>query len=380
MTASFLPRPGPGRDPHDFSGASSVLQVQVEKRLGSFTLEAALEVPDASVIVVVGESGSGKSTLLRLVAGLLTPDRGRVTLGARPLDDVAAGLHVPARERPVGYVPQDYALFPHLSVRDNVAFGLRARGDRGPALRARVDRALERLGVAPLAARRPHQLSGGQQQRVALARALALEPEILLLDEPLAALDLPTRRTVRGELRRLLGGLSCVSVFVTHSPAEALAFGERIAVLEAGRITQQGPREELLHRPRTRYVADFLGANLFRARVTRREAQGLTRLAAESGEILAAECDLGDEVFAVVDPREITLSLERPSGSAQNVLRGAVEEILPEPPHGERVRVSLATRPPIVAELTRSAAERLGLGPGREVYAAFKATGVRLFE
>jgi molybdate transport system ATP-binding protein len=357
-----------------------VLHVQVGKRLGSFTLEAALEVPEAGVIVVVGESGSGKSTLLRLVAGLLTPDRGRVTLGARVLDDVAAGLHVPARERPVGYVPQDYALFPHLSVRDNIAFGLRARGDRGQATRARVDQALERLGVAPLATRRPHQLSGGQQQRVALARALALEPEILLLDEPLAALDLPTRRTVRAELRRLLGGLSCVSVFVTHSPAEALAFGERIAVLEAGRVTQQGPREELLHRPRTRYVADFLGANLFRARVTGREEQGLTRLAAESGEILAAECDLGDEVFAVVDPREITLFLERPAGSAQNVLRGPVEEILPEPPHGERVRVSLATRPPVVAELTRTAAERLGLEPGTEVYAAFKATGVRLFE
>jgi molybdate transport system ATP-binding protein len=277
-------------------------------------------------------------------------------------------------------VPQDYALFPHLSVRENVGFGLRARGDRGRGLRGRIERALERLGVAPLAERKPHQLSGGQQQRVALARALVLEPEILLLDEPLAALDLPTRRTVRGELRRLLGELECVSVFVTHSPAEALAFGERIAVLESGRVSQQGPRAELLHQPRTRYIADFLGTNLFRARVSSREESGLTRLAAEGGEILAAECDLGDEVFAVVDPRDITLSIARPSGSAQNVLRGPVEEIQPEPPHGERLRVSLATRPPLVAELTRAAAERLGLGAGAEVYATFKATGVRLFE
>jgi molybdate transport system ATP-binding protein len=357
-----------------------VLEVQVEKRLGSFTLAAALEVPDASVIVVVGESGSGKSTLLRLIAGLVSPDRGRIALGTCTLDDVAAGLHVPARERPVGYVPQDYALFPHLTVRENVGFGLRARGDRGDAPRRRVYQALDRLGVASLAGQRPHQLSGGQQQRVALARALVLEPGILLLDEPLAALDPPTRRTVRAELRRLLAGLPCASVFVTHSPAEALAFGEHIAVLESGRVTQHGTRDSLLREPRTRYIAEFLGTNLFRARVTRRATDGIAHLAAGGGEILAAGSDIGDEVFALVDPRDITLSLERPSGSAQNVLHGPVEEIQPEPPHGDRLRVSLATRPPLVAELTSAAADRLALRPGAGVYAAFKATGVRLFE
>jgi len=356
-----------------------VLEVQVEKRLGSFTLEATLAIPDSSVIVVVGESGSGKTTLLRLIAGLIAPAGGRISLGGRLLDDVSAGLHVPACERPVGYVPQDYALFPHLSVRENVGFGLSAEGVPGRAQRARVERALDRLGVAELAGRRPQQLSGGQQQRVALARALVLEPEVLLLDEPLAALDLTTRRSIRAELRRLLAELSCVSVFVTHSPAEALSFGERIAVLESGRVSQQGLREELLRTPRTRYVADFLGTNLFPARVVRREEGGLTRLAAEGGEILAAESDLEEEVFAVVDPRDITLSLERPAGSAQNILRGAVEDLEPTPPQGERVRVSLATRPPLVAELTRAAAERLGLAAGVGVYAAFKATGVRTF-
>jgi molybdate transport system ATP-binding protein len=247
-------------------------------------------------------------------------------------------------------------------------------------VRARAESALERLGVAALAGHRPHQLSGGQQQRVALARALVLEPAILLLDEPLAAVDPATRRAVRGELRRLLSELSCVSVFVTHSPAEAIAFGERIAVLEAGRVTQQGPRESLLHQPRTRYIADFLGTNLFRARVRVRGEGGIAVLAVDGGEIHAAECDLGDEVFAVVDPRDVTVAIERPSGSAQNVLRGPVEELEPEPPHGERVRVSLATHPPLVAELTRGAAERLGLAVGAEVYASFKATGVRLFE
>ena len=357
-----------------------MLEIDVAKQLGGFALEAALAAPDGGVIVLVGESGSGKTTLLRIVAGLIPPDRGRVTLGGRVLDDVATRVHLPARERPVGYVPQDYALFPHLSVRENVGFGLAAQGLGGRDAAGRVERALERLGVAGLAARRPHQLSGGQQQRVALARALVMEPEILLLDEPLAALDLPTRRTVRGELLRLLRELSCVSVFVTLSPAEALAFGERIAVLEAGGVSQQGPRESLLREPRTRYVADFLGTNLFRARVGGRGDHGLTRLLAEGGEILAAGGEALDDVFAVVDPREITLSIERPSGSAQNVLRGPVEEVLPEPPHGERVRVSLATRPPLVAELTHAAGERLGLRAGTLVYASFKATGIRLFE
>jgi molybdate transport system ATP-binding protein len=356
-----------------------VLELRVEKRLGSFTLEAALAVPEASAIVVVGESGSGKTTLLRLIAGLIAPDRGRIALGGEALDDPAAGIRVPACERPVGYLAQDYALFPHLGVRENVGFGLAASGVPGRARRARVERALERLGIAGLAARKPHELSGGQQQRVALARALVLEPAILLLDEPLAALDLTARRGLRAELRRVLAELSCVSVFVTHSPAEALSFGERIAVLESGRVSQQGPRAELLHAPRTRYVADFLGTNLFPARVAGREGDGLTRLAAEGGEILAAESDLDEEVFAVVDPREVTLSLEPPAGSARNVFHGAVEDLEPMPPQGERVRVSLATRPPLVAELTRAAAERLGLAAGTAVYASFKATGVRTF-
>jgi molybdate transport system ATP-binding protein len=356
-----------------------MLDVRVRKRLGDFELEAELEVPARSVLVLVGESGSGKSTLLRLVAGLLLPDAGRIALGNQVFVDVAAGAWLPARCRPVGYVAQDYALFPHLSVRDNVEFGLSARRTPGPERRTRVARALERLGIAELAGRHPHQLSGGQQQRVALARALVLEPEVLLLDEPLAALDQQTRRGVRAELHALLSGLPCRTVFVTHSPADALALGERIAVLEAGTITQSGTRDELLHRPRTRYVAEFLGTNLFVARTAPRDATGVVRLETGGDAILAAECDLEGEVFALVDPREITVSLEAPAGSAQNMLRGPVVELLPEPPHGDRVRVSVATRPPIVAELTRAGVERLGLRPGTPVFASFKATGVRVF-
>jgi molybdate transport system ATP-binding protein len=230
--------------------------------------------------------------------------------------------------------------------------------------------------VGGLAPRRPRELSGGEQQRVALARALVLEPRLLLLDEPLSALDPRTQRAIRAELRRALAGRPCVTLYVTHSPAEALAFGDRIAVLEAGRVSQQGSRDDLARRPRSSYVAAFLGLNLFRGRVVEREAGGLTRVAVPGGTILVSDPGDGDEVSLVLHPHEITLSLARPEGSARNVLRGEVQEVIPEPPAGERVRVPLATEPPLTAEVTRQAAEALGLRPGLAVYAAFKATAL----
>jgi len=356
-----------------------VLRLQVRAQLGEFALDAALEAPASGLLVVVGESGSGKTTLLRLLAGLLAPDAGRIELRGRVLADTATGAWLPPRERRAALVPQDYALFPHLDARDNVAFGPRARGMRGAAAHAVAMQALERLGVADLAARRPRELSGGQQQRVALARALATSPELLLLDEPLAALDPRTRLGVRAGLRAALAGLPCLTVFVTHSPADALALGDTIAVMEGGRVTQVGTRDDLLHRPRTRWVADLLGTNLLEVRGAAHDDGGLLRLAIDGGDVFAADdAGAGTPAFALVDPREIVVARTAPGGSARNVFRGAVLELLPEPPSGERVRVALATRPPLVAELTRGAVEQLALAPGDEVYAAFKATGVRV--
>jgi molybdate transport system ATP-binding protein len=236
-----------------------VLEVAVAKRLGEFELALELEVPERSMLVVVGESGSGKSTLLRLLAGLTRPDRGHIRLDGESWFDGASSHHVPAPDRSVGFVAQDYALFPHLTVAGNVAFGLHAQGTERSEVRERVRRSLDRLGIAELEQRRSHELSGGQKQRVALARALVLEPRLLLLDEPLSALDVRTRRTVRGELRRLLEELPCVTLFVTHSPSEALALGGRIAVLEGGHILEEGSPEELLQHPHSEYVAEFLG-------------------------------------------------------------------------------------------------------------------------
>ena len=353
-----------------------MLELELRRSLGGFTLEASLVVPAASVLVLVGENGSGKSTLLRLVAGLLVPDAGVVRLEGRVLVDRAAGVFVPPEHRPVGYVAQDYALFPHLSVRDNVAFGPRALRLPGDRVRERVERALERFALGELAARHPGELSGGQQQRVALARALVLDPEVLLLDEPLAALDLATRRAVRGELRRLLGALPCATLLVTHQPSEALAFGERIAVMEAGRVTQCGPRAEFLLRPRSGYVAEFLGVNVLDGEVVGPPADGLVIVAVGDGRVSVPDPGWIGPVRLVLHPREVVVSLEPPGGSARNALRGRVEELIPEPPSGERVRVMLSTRPPLAAEITRHSAELLGLRPGVEVFASFKATGI----
>jgi molybdate transport system ATP-binding protein len=330
------------------------------------------------VLVVVGESGSGKSTLLRLLAGLATPVGGRIAVDGETWFDSETGVFLPARARAVGHVPQDFALFPHLTSAQNVAFGLQAQRVPARETAARVHAALERLGVAALAARRPGELSGGQQQRVALARALVLEPKLLLLDEPLSALDVPSRRAIRGELRRLLESLSCATVYVTHQPAEALVFGDTIAVIEDGRLSQSGTRDDLMRRPRSAFAAEFLGVNLLRGKVTGRAPNGLARVSASGGEVLVPHEHEHGEVTMIVHPRHITLSRERPAGSAQNVFEGEVEELLPEPPDGSLVRVSLATRPPLVAEVTRESVEALRLAPGERVHASFKASGVSL--
>jgi molybdate transport system ATP-binding protein len=240
-----------------------------------------------------------------------------------------------------------------------------------------VAEALERLGIAALAGRRPAELSGGQQQRVAIARAVVLEPRLLLLDEPLSALDTQARRAIRGELRRLLAGLRCCTLVVTHSPGEALALGERITVLEAGRVSQTGTRAELMREPRSAYVAEFLGVNFFRGTFGARLEPGQARIALPQGELVVGGAEAEGDVAIVVHPREITLARERPAGTARNVFEGTIEELVPEPPAGELVRVSLSSRPPLIAEVTRQAVESLALSPGLRVFASFKAAGVQ---
>jgi molybdate transport system ATP-binding protein len=237
---------------------------------------------------------------------------------------------------------------------------------------------LERLGIAELGELRPTQLSGGQRQRVALARALVLEPDILLLDEPMSALDPRTQREVRGELSELLSSFGGVVLLVTHNPLEALAFGERIAVLEDGNISHLGDREELLRHPRSRYVAELIGVNFLRGRVEQ-VSDGLASVRTQNGVLQVLEAGLGEDVFVAVEPHAITLHVERPQGTAQNVFRGPIVEIAPEPPYGDRVRVVVDCQPALVAEITAHAVEAMSLRPGVEVYASFKASAARAY-
>ncbi len=351
-----------------------MLQATIEAQRGPFTLALTLEVPRGVPLVVVGESGAGKTTLLRVLAGLETPQSGRISLDEQVWYDGAA-TQLPAWERHVGYVAQDYALFPHLNALENVAFGLRAAGQRGRDARARAGAQLTRLGVGDLGERRPSELSGGQQQRVALARALVREPRLLLLDEPLAALDLKTRRSVRSEIRELLRGLSCVTVYVTHHPTDALVMGDRVVVLEAGRVTQSGTRDDLLRHPRSPYVAELLGTNLFTGQVVSR-GDGVARVRTSNGVLDVADPGDVGTVVVTVNPRDITLYTEAATASARNQIRGRIVELSPQPPDGERVRVVLDSAPPLVAEVTHAAVVALGLAEGRDVFAGFKATGV----
>lgn len=356
-----------------------MLDARLAKRRDAFALDVAFQAAAGSITVLVGESGAGKTSVLRLLAGLDRLDEGVVTVGGTPYADAALGLHVTSWQRDIGYVAQDYALFPHLSVFENVGFGLRASGVAGRRIRPMVEEALGLVGIPELAGRTPQQLSGGQQQRAALARALVLNPALLLLDEPLSSLDLQTRRALRVELRSLLHRLPCITVYVTHSPVEALVFGDQVVVLDGGRVAQAGSREELLRYPRSPFVAELVGTNLLIVRETGPAAEPGPTIRTPAGTLAIEESSGPGTVYLTVSPREITLFRTPPGGSAQNVFEGAILEIIPEAPGGERVRVVLDTCPALVAEVTREAVSALRLTEGIRVYAAFKATGVHLY-
>jgi molybdate transport system ATP-binding protein len=286
------------------------------------------------------------------------------------LDDTATDEHVAPEARPVGVVFQNYLLFPHLSALENVAFGLRSRGVPKAEARARAAEWLDRVGLAGFEANRPKQLSGGQAQRVALARALATEPRLLLLDEPLAALDASSRLETRRELRRQLDGYDGVRLLVTHDPVEAIALAERLVVLEAGRISQDGTPQEISEQPRSKYVADLVGVNLFRGR-----AAGDEVLIGATGRLVAPGAGSG-EVFAVVHPHAVSLYRQPPGGSPRNVWEGTADALDLE---GERVRVRVGGPLPIVAEVTPAAVADLGLGDGGPIWVSVKATEVIVY-
>jgi molybdate transport system ATP-binding protein len=346
------------------------LEARVRTGVGDFDLDVQLEVAAGELVAVLGPNGAGKTSLLRALAGLLPLNAGRVILEGRVLEDPEAGIHVPSEKRPIGMVFQDYLLFPHLSVLENVAFGLRARGMARAAAIAEAGRWLERVGLPGEWNRKPSSLSGGQAQRIALARVLAGNPALLLLDEPMAALDASTKVDFRRDLRRHLESFRGVRLLVTHDPLEAMAMADRLVVLENGRVLQSGTPSDVTQHPRSRYVADLVGVNLFRGRAS----HDVITLA-DGGSLTAAGAVDGD-VFAVVHPRTVALYRTRPDGTPRNVWEGRAVDLDPE---GDRVRVRLSGSPSIVAEVTPAAVRELGLDSGDQVWIAVKATEVSVY-
>ncbi len=312
------------------------------------------------IMAITGPSGSGKTSLLRAIAGLEKPKRGRIATDGRVWFDSARGINLRPEERRVGMVFQDFALFPHMTVRGNLGFGGRRR----------TDELLERLGIEHLSDERPGSLSGGERQRVAIGRALAADPDILLLDEPMAALDPGLRSTVRTELRGWLDDLNIPSVLVTHDFEDAAALARKIGVMVEGRILQMGTPSELVAAPHDGFVATLTGANVIQG--TSRVEGGLSSIDLHPGHTVFSTDLVDGEVSVVVYPWDISVSLLPTDDSTLNHIEAPIDSLVT---FGNRARVRLG---PVVAEITIASVERLGLAEGRTAVASFKATATRL--
>ncbi len=346
------------------------LKASVGLRLGDLELKVQIEVHSGEVLAVLGPNGSGKTTLLRALAGLLAIERGRVTLDGEVLEDPARQIRRAPAERSTGFVFQDYLLFPHLTVVENVAFGLKARGMSRSGARAAAPDWLRAMGLETHANAKPGALSGGQAQRVALARALAPNPRLLLLDEPLSALDAGTKLEVRRELSNHLRSFQGTTLMVTHNPLEAAALADRLIVLEGGRVIQDGTSAEVAQHPRSPYVAELVGLNLIRGRGSNGQ------IVVEGGGLLVVPSGFEGDVFAAIHPRAVALHRGRPEGSPRNVWEGAVAGIDLE---GDRTRVTVDGPVRMVAEVTTQALKELDLVAAGPVWVSIKATEIQVY-
>jgi molybdate transport system ATP-binding protein len=349
-----------------------VLHVEARTRLGALELDVALSVAAGECLALAGPSGAGKTSILRIVAGLLRPAAGRVSCGGETWLDIERRVDLAPESRRCGYVFQEHALFGHLRAWQNVAYGLRdvPRSER----RARAVDLLARFGMEGLADARPRTLSGGERQRVALARALAVQPAALLLDEPLAALDTRTRAAASRELHAVLAGAAVPALLVTHDFGEAALLGDRVGVIDAGRVIQEGTAAELAAAPASAFVADFTGAVVLTG--TARAEGGLTRVTLDGGGEVASLEEATGPVTVSVYPWEIEILPDSEHhGSAQNRLP---VQVLSVTTVGSRVRVGLAAPQPLTAEVSEAAVRELGLEPGVRVVASWKAAATRL--
>jgi molybdate transport system ATP-binding protein len=359
---------------------SAGLSATIRTRLSTaFAMDVALSVP-VGVTILFGASGSGKSTVLRAVAGLLRPDAGSITIGSRVVYDASTGRDVPARERRVGYVFQDLALFPHLSVGDNLAFGL--AGQPMEISRRKVSEIAASFRIDHLLGRRPSAISGGERQRTALARSLVTDPAALLLDEPLSALDHATQSRIIDDLRRWNTAHGIPILYVTHSHREVFALGDRVIVLEHGRVAAAGTPHDVLEMPEQASLAQLAGfENVLDAEVVARKADAGTmtcRLSATSVEIEVplARGAAGSAVRIAIRAGDILLATEPPRGiSARNILRGRLASLVRD---GAAMVAAVDAGTRFIVHLTPSAVDGLGLTLGQDVWLVIKTYSCRM--
>jgi molybdate transport system ATP-binding protein len=338
------------------------LNAELRVRRADFALELDLAIEPGEVVALLGPNGAGKTTALRALAGLVAG--GRIRTGESTWDDL------PTEKRPVGVVFQDYLLFATMSALDNVAFGLRARGTRKAEANEIALRWLSQVGLAEFAKAKPRTLSGGQAQRVALARALATSPELLLLDEPLAALDAGTRLRVRSELARHLQDFPGHTLLVTHDPLDAMVLADRLVILENGRVVQEGSPRDVVRQPRTDYVANLVGLNFYRG-----IAHGTEVRLDDGGTLTIAEPAEGP-VHVVFPPSAVSLYPEKPTGSPRNAWQAVVSGI---EQHAHTTRVDLDGSPAVLADITTATVAELRLQPGHALWVSLKATEIHTY-
>ena len=351
------------------------LRADLRLQRGDFHLDASLEVEAGQTVVVLGPNGSGKSTLVEALAGLVRIDDGEILLDHSILERPRDGIHVAPRHRPVGVMFQGLWLFPRLSVLDNVAYGRWARGEPRRVARSAVRNLLEVLGVAALADRRPAELSGGEAQRVALARALAVEPRLLLLDEPLSAIDVENRARTRNVLQQALREFPGVRLLITHDPLEAQLFADHLVVLEGGRVAQAGPADQVRRHPRTPFVARLAGTNLLEGRLVRHGDRAWLECGKLRFEVGRIADGTGREAFATVRPGAITLHRDKPEDRI-NAWRARIESIELE---GEHVRVVLAEPGGFRAELPAEGVHLPDFAPGARVWATVRPDAISVY-
>lgn len=354
--------------------------LELRARVAARGLDVELSVAPGEVVALLGPNGAGKSTLLDVTAGLLRPDEGRVVLDGRVLVDTAKDVAVPPHQRSVALLAQEALLFPHLTIRENVAFAPRSAGAGRREAYAAADRWLDQVDATELADRRPRKLSGGQAQRVAIARALAAGPELLLLDEPMAALDVGVAPAVRALLRRVLRTGDRTAILVTHDVLDAVSLADRVVVLDAGRIVEEGAVERVLARPRSVFAARIAGINL----VAGKMRDGVLDTVAGAVHGIAEDgCDDGESAVAVFSPTAVAVHRMQPEGSPRNVFRVRIAEIEGLGRYGQAIRVRAVDHPDgsvgPVADVTAAAVAQLDLAPGDDVWFAVKATEVAIY-